>query len=72
MISEHGTHSAYVRGCHCQECTEAHRVANQKSFESLRSAEVTEHGRTGYRYGCRCDVCKAANAAYMRDYRSQQ
>lgn len=28
-----------------------------------------EHGRTGYDYGCRCDVCKTAKASAQREYK---
>lgn len=30
-----------------------------------------KHGYNRYAYGCRCDVCRAAKAAYMRDKRAQ-
>ena len=30
------------------------------------------HGRERYRRGCRCDECKAAQAAYQRVYRERQ
>ena len=30
---------------------------------------MTEHGISGYRRGCKCSVCRAANAEYMREYR---
>jgi len=31
--------------------------------------EAINHGtRTGYKYGCKCEKCKAANSAYMRSY----
>jgi hypothetical protein len=31
--------------------------------------EVTGHGETGYRYGCRCAVCRTAKAADTRSRR---
>jgi len=31
---------------------------------------VQTHNYNGYAAGCRCDVCKAAKAAYMRDRRT--
>lgn len=32
---------------------------------------VPEHGLTGYRvYKCRCNICRAATATYMREYRA--
>lgn len=30
------------------------------------------HGRARYRKGCRCDVCKAAEAAYRAEYRARR
>jgi len=33
---------------------------------------TTKHGHSMYKNsGCRCDVCKAGAAAYMRDYRER-
>jgi hypothetical protein len=32
----------------------------------------TKHGRERYRRGCRCDECKAAQAAYQRVFRERQ
>ena len=33
---------------------------------------VFKHGRHGYeRYGCRCDICRAAIAAHQRDFQSK-
>jgi len=29
------------------------------------------HGLTAYNRGCSCDVCRAAKAAYMRQWRAQ-
>ncbi len=31
---------------------------------------VHTHGAGGYSRGCRCDICKAGKAAYMRDKRA--
>lgn len=31
-----------------------------------------DHGRTQYAKGCRCDVCRAGNAQYQRDYAAHQ
>lgn len=34
-----------------------------------RSREHVEHGYRGYTtFGCRCEVCREANTAYMRTY----
>ena len=32
----------------------------------------TTHDYSGYRYGCRCSVCRAANAAKARSYRARK
>lgn len=33
---------------------------------------ITTHDRRGYANGCRCDSCRAANAAYSKMYRQQK
>lgn len=33
---------------------------------------VTSHGRSGYRKGCKCSVCRGAHAAYMQSWRSRR
>lgn len=33
-----------------------------------QSGGLGEHGASGYRQGCRCDVCKGGQAARMREY----
>lgn len=33
---------------------------------------VTNHGRSGYKAGCRCDVCRCANNDYMREYQRRR
>lgn len=30
------------------------------------------HGQARYALGCRCDVCRAANTAYMREYQRRR
>lgn len=35
-------------------------------------AEVTEHGRSGYRRGCKCATCRGAHATYMASWRSRR
>lgn len=36
------------------------------------AAEVKEHGRSGYRKGCKCGVCRSAHAEYMAGWRSRR
>lgn len=35
-------------------------------------AECEAHGMRRYRKGCRCEVCRAGNAAFMRDLRARK
>jgi hypothetical protein len=35
-------------------------------------AVIREHGRVGYRHGCRCDQCKCAESAYQKDLRRRK
>lgn len=35
----------------------------------VQSDRISTHGRTGYRAGCRCDVCKADQKEYYAGYR---
>lgn len=36
------------------------------------AAEVTNHGASGYRRGCKCGVCRAGHATYMADWRARR
>ena len=35
------------------------------------TGSVTEHGISGYRRGCKCEVCRAAKRDYMREWRAR-
>ena len=35
-----------------------------------QTSNKKQHGRAAYRKGCRCDRCRAAEAAYRRVYRA--
>lgn len=35
-------------------------------------AEDFPHGTTGYRYGCRCELCGLENAVYRNDWRKRK
>lgn len=39
-------------------------------FSSRPDRERQIHGRSAYARGCRCSVCRAANAKAMQDYRA--
>ena len=34
--------------------------------------ELDRHNYVGYKRGCRCDECRAGNAAWMREYRYRE
>jgi hypothetical protein len=40
MPAQHGTHSRYVQGCRCADCTEAHRAYAALCAERKRDAEA--------------------------------
>lgn len=56
----HGSRYRYQRGCRCDECREAMRVAHRE----LKKREAPNHGTvSGYvNYACRCDPCRMAGA----------
>ena len=61
----HGQPDSYVVGCRCERCTAAHAEGK------VPSGAV--HGLDCYRkYACKCEVCRAASAAYQRDRRAQK
>jgi hypothetical protein len=81
-LSEHGTRSAYKKGCRCELC----RAANARYKRELQAAhhaqtraeaEATgnmqspalEHGKaaTAEWYGCRCEPCVRA----LNDYKAK-
>lgn len=78
----HGTSYAWMKkGCTCLVCTEAkhahydERNAKRREGEGYskqRGVDPQRHG-TRYRYklGCRCPACRAAQAAWMREYRKR-
>lgn len=69
----HGTSACYMRGCREQECVEAHRETQRKlkarRVKRLKQGKVTvKHGVSAYsNWNCRCEVCRAAWAAYLRE-----
>lgn len=63
--------NGYKRGCRCEVCREASTLYHL----SRRRARVMPEGdpRHGHRntyvnYNCRCGLCAAAQAEYMRRY----
>lgn len=34
--------------------------------------EITNHGSSGYRQGCKCSICRAAHAGYVREWRARR
>lgn len=76
----HGTVSGYTRGgCREECCRAAIRPHWRRASERLRrrrgaAPQVTgrTHGtRATYVAGCSCAPCRAAEAAYRRDYRAR-
>jgi hypothetical protein len=57
--------NAYANGCRCAGCREENRLYHAAQRRDRAVVPVPEHvhGRNGYsNYGCRCAVCKAAQA----------
>lgn len=76
---KHGTQGGYTnRGCRCDLCTEANRLAGERQRRRNGArpmgeylADVTHHGWSRYKKGgCRCAICKAAAAAQKRRQRA--
>ncbi len=66
-----GTRSAYVSGCRCTDCRNAHRayehnrrvgaVAADRAAADETVTETARHGtKRAYTAGCRCHACRAA------------
>lgn len=75
MLS-HGTTRCYQAGCDCPPCRKAIARARKKTRANRKARLAADptlrpHGEVEtYRdWGCRCDLCKAAHAEAMRDYR---
>jgi hypothetical protein len=78
-MSEHGTHSRYVQGCRCDECTAASaaykRWANAERRRWVAANGLppsVTHGHAAYNnWSCRCDVCASAAREYLRARRER-
>ena len=66
----HGSRYRYQRGCRCEECKEAIRIAQRE----LRGRTPPNHGTvSGYlNYGCMCDPCRQAGSANNRKRRAER
>jgi hypothetical protein len=54
-------------------CQALCRNRYNNALAKMRPARESEHGtRTGYTRGCRCDLCKAFNATYSKEWRARQ
>lgn len=62
-------HALAVRAV-CPSDAERDRWKRAKAARRLRIAAGlnTKHSLAAYGAGCRCDVCRAANTTYMREY----
>lgn len=67
----HGTRGGYSNHrCRCTECREAHRVAMAAWKAQAVHREPYRHDAAAYRnWGCRCEICTAANSAASRKTR---
>lgn len=62
--------------CSVEECDKrgyskgmcAMHYARLRRTGTTDARERTGHGHTRYRYGCRCEVCRAARAAWLKRY----
>lgn len=78
MPSPHGTNAAYIRGCRCRPCTDAHAAYTREWYwRTGRHNPARPPARHGQRamytkYGCRCDPCRAAESEYRRSYRRRR
>lgn len=77
----HGTTYGWMKKkCRCPECLLVMQLRNEKRriTEGARGPYKqrgieAEHGTsTRYRYGCKCDVCKAAHTQRARDYKAKK
>lgn len=73
----HGLPNTYKSGCRCTQCREANRVyqaaATARRAANPTAADQAGHGKpsTYSNYLCRCDDCRAANAAASQAYRQR-
>lgn len=79
----HGTIYGFMKAkCKCVECSAKKRQWNDERNAERRAAGGNTRGLYGspsnhgeilhYRRGCKCDLCRAANAAKARDYRARK
>lgn len=76
-VVRHGTAGGYQKGCRCDLCREAHRVAQVEVRRRRRERPIPDtvaHGKysTLRNYGCTCEPCRTANAAQHRKWRADQ
>lgn len=73
----HGTVYGFMKArCRCDECSARKRQWYDERNEARRKAGGNKRGKYGrpaehgeilmYRRGCKCDLCRAANAAYAK------
>lgn len=75
----HGTIYGFMRAkCDCELCTEKKRKWNDERNARRRKSEggygrPSAHGEyLHYTRGCRCDECRAGNAAYAREAKARK
>ena len=53
-----------------EELSKCQILCKTHHLEKTVEESLTTHGRSWYKNGtCRCEICKAANAEYMREWR---
>lgn len=74
-----GSGGGYVRGCRCEDCTEANRLRCKRRAEERRQLLLADpslapHGKdsTYTNWGCRCDECFLAHRERMQSERHKE
>lgn len=67
-------HALAVHAARGATATERDRWRRNKDIRRKRIAAGlnTKHSLAAYGAGCRCDVCRAANTTYMREYQRRR
>jgi hypothetical protein len=71
-----GTYRGYWNGCRCNDCYVARRAddAVKRRAKGIPAQVPSEHGTQSHYTNrrCRCDLCKAAQAQAVREYRARR
>jgi hypothetical protein len=63
-----------MRGYRARKRAEGYRIVRGSIVKGPAAPRrvAAEHGISAYHYGCRCDICRAANTAAQRRYRARR